>query len=758
MAHAGTPTDLAKQPATSTTNGLWQGLAAAIVLLALVAGMVAVATNLAAAGKTTAVPAADRSYDQIENQRGAANFSGLVEDRSYDQIENLRGGTVADGLANDRSYDKIQSERGQVDPRQDRRAPRRDDRPVGVSPPINEGRSPPGPRFLYGRDHADHCPVPSSRHGSHPLPGRHHVPGLGASCDGGLRDRDVRRLGRATRRRWRATATAIERDLVGGRRGRRPRRRSTASRSGPRRGRPVADRPVRPPGHELGRQRHRLRPGRLRLGRRCRSQMPSWDDLVIYEMHVGTFAPSGDRRGHVRRRAAAAATTSTTSASQPSRSCRRSNSPATSRGATTRPTCSPSSRRTAGRTRSRRSSATPTPAGIAVIVDVVYNHLGPVGPRPVAVRRLGRGRRRRDLLLQRRAGGDAVGLDPARLRSRRGPHLPARQRDDLARGVPLRRPPLRFDRATSGRLDGEPAQPGVGPAARRLVVPGLDQRRDPDPPAVEDHDRRGPRGRSSRSPPRRTRAAPASAPSGTRGSSAGCGPSSWSSTTTPTATSDAIVAGIVGKGRGEPLHRVIYTESHDEVANGLVRVPEAISPGDADSWFAKKRAMLGSALVLTSPGIPMLFQGQELLEDGSFDDTVPLDWDKTVSNRGVVDLHRDLIRLRRDSDGVTRGLRGSNVAILRADQRGQGAGDAPLDGRRSARRHGRGRELREPQHHRHAARVPGTGPLERAIQLGRDALCDRVRQPRRIRPGRGRSAAGRPRAERRRSRSGRTAW
>ena len=27
--------------------------------------------------------------------------------------------------------------------------------------------------------------------------------------------------------------------------------------------------------------------------------MPSWDDLVIYEMHVGTFAASDDRRGHL---------------------------------------------------------------------------------------------------------------------------------------------------------------------------------------------------------------------------------------------------------------------------------------------------------------------------------------------------------------------------------------------------------------------------------------------------------------------------
>jgi 1,4-alpha-glucan branching enzyme len=130
----------------------------------------------------------------------------------------------------------------------------------------------------------------------------------------------------------------------------------------------------------------------------------------------------------------------------------------------------------------------------------------------------------------------------------------------------------------------------------------------------------------------------------------------------------AVAAAISGEGRGAPLTRVIYTESHDEVANGLTRVPEAIAPGDADNWFAKKRAALGSALVLTSPGIPMLFQGQELLEDRWFDDTVALDWEKAVTNRGTLRLHRDLIALRRDRAGTTKGLRGPNVAILRADQ------------------------------------------------------------------------------------------
>lgn len=128
-----------------------------------------------------------------------------------------------------------------------------------------------------------------------------------------------------------------------------------------------------------------------------------------------------------------------------------------------------------------------------------------------------------------------------------------------------------------------------------------------------------------------------------------------------------VVAAITGEGRGPALSRVIYTESHDDVANGDVRVPEAIAPGDAAGWWSKKRATLGSALVLTSPGIPMLFQGQELLEDRWFDDTVALDWSKASTHAGILRLHHDLIALRRDRGGRTRGLRGSSVAILRAD-------------------------------------------------------------------------------------------
>ena len=104
--------------------------------------------------------------------------------------------------------------------------------------------------------------------------------------------------------------------------------------------------------------------------------------------------------------------------------------------------------------------------------------------------------------------------------------------------------------------------------------------------------------------------------------------------------------------------RMIYTESHDEVANGRTRVAEAIWPGNAGSWFSRKRSTLGAALVLTSPGIPMMFQGQEILEDGWFAAEDPLDWSKLTTYSGINALYRDLIRLRRNLGGVTKGLTG----------------------------------------------------------------------------------------------------
>ncbi|MDZ4756359.1 MAG: alpha-amylase family glycosyl hydrolase [Phycisphaerae bacterium] len=112
------------------------------------------------------------------------------------------------------------------------------------------------------------------------------------------------------------------------------------------------------------------------------------------------------------------------------------------------------------------------------------------------------------------------------------------------------------------------------------------------------------------------------------------------------------------------FQRVVYTESHDEVANGNLRVPEEIWPGNASSWYSKKRSTLGAVVVMGSPGIPMLFMGQEFLEDGWFADNDPLDWSKATTFSGIRAMYKDLIALRKNAGDVTRGLTGANTNVF----------------------------------------------------------------------------------------------
>lgn len=135
----------------------------------------------------------------------------------------------------------------------------------------------------------------------------------------------------------------------------------------------------------------------------------------------------------------------------------------------------------------------------------------------------------------------------------------------------------------------------------------------------------------------------------------------------------AVQEAVTHRYSGNAFARVVYTESHDEVAtkNGKRRVTEEIEPGRADGWPAKKRSTLGAALVMTSPGIPMIFQGQEILEWIPFDDNHPMDWDKFDEDRfrGIYNLYRDLIHLRRNWFNNTRGLRGGHVNAFHRNDR-----------------------------------------------------------------------------------------
>jgi len=66
----------------------------------------------------------------------------------------------------------------------------------------------------------------------------------------------------------------------------------------------------------------------------------------------------------------------------------------------------------------------------------------------------------------------------------------------------------------------------------------------------------------------------------------------------------------------------------------------------------------------------MIFMGQEFLESGYFhNDPQELDWSKTATYSGIVNLYRDLIHLRRNWFNNTRGLRGQHVNVHHTNNR-----------------------------------------------------------------------------------------
>ncbi len=127
---------------------------------------------------------------------------------------------------------------------------------------------------------------------------------------------------------------------------------------------------------------------------------------------------------------------------------------------------------------------------------------------------------------------------------------------------------------------------------------------------------------------------------------------------------DAIRKAVQHRYYLDAFERVIYTESHDEVSNGKARVPEEVDPGKASSWAARKKSALGAVLVFTAPGIPMIFQGQEFLEDDWFHDQDPIDWNKIKRFPGILQLYKDLISLRLNRGGQTTGLTGQDVNVF----------------------------------------------------------------------------------------------
>jgi len=126
---------------------------------------------------------------------------------------------------------------------------------------------------------------------------------------------------------------------------------------------------------------------------------------------------------------------------------------------------------------------------------------------------------------------------------------------------------------------------------------------------------------------------------------------------------------LIASYNGDCFQKVIFTDSHDTAANGQVRLNEAVAPGNAQSANARQHTLVTSAATLTAPGIPMLVQGEEFMQDGDFSDWKELEWPKTEQFNGIVTAHKHLIDLRLNAYGNTAGLTGHGINLFHVNQK-----------------------------------------------------------------------------------------
>lgn len=128
----------------------------------------------------------------------------------------------------------------------------------------------------------------------------------------------------------------------------------------------------------------------------------------------------------------------------------------------------------------------------------------------------------------------------------------------------------------------------------------------------------------------------------------------------------SIVAALYPPTFDHAWRAVTCIENHDLVLTGREpRIPTLADFSNPRSWYARSRSRVATAILLTAPGMPQLFMGQEFLEDKPWDANPNgaglLFWDglggADSSMRDHLRFTRDLIQLRRDLPA----LRSDNV-------------------------------------------------------------------------------------------------
>jgi len=131
---------------------------------------------------------------------------------------------------------------------------------------------------------------------------------------------------------------------------------------------------------------------------------------------------------------------------------------------------------------------------------------------------------------------------------------------------------------------------------------------------------------------------------------------------------DSIAANLFPPDLPHAWQAVTCVENHDVVQAGRdPRIPTLADGSNPSSWYARSRTRFATGLLLTAPGIPQLFMGQEFLVPNQWncdpaDSAHLISWTglNTGSNQAMVDHLRftqDLIRLRWNEPA----LRGENV-------------------------------------------------------------------------------------------------
>jgi 1,4-alpha-glucan branching enzyme len=84
---------------------------------------------------------------------------------------------------------------------------------------------------------------------------------------------------------------------------------------------------------------------------------------------------------------------------------------------------------------------------------------------------------------------------------------------------------------------------------------------------------------------------------------------------------DSVARNLYPQGFAHAWQAVTCVENHDLVkVDEMPRIPSLADGSNSRSWYARSRSRVATGLLMTAPGLPQLFMGEEFLEDKQWND------------------------------------------------------------------------------------------------------------------------------------------